>query len=171
MKTENKEKIQWFQSLDKLIESCKETPHNMVPLLYPLEKSHVNEEKRQIGGELACAYPVIQICGKITDCVWYGKKFESITSKHLYLSNHYQVTSKNMESMSGYKSIIKLLNEWNKLPLIEQKVYDNSKTIELTQTDSHNLMWVLEHVHLQLMLMRKDISNKDFRKLQHFTLC
>ncbi|XP_060755473.1 SH2 domain-containing protein 1A-like isoform X1 [Neoarius graeffei] len=53
LETENKEKIQWFQSLDKLIESCKETPHNMVPLLYPLEKSHVNEEKRQIGAESA----------------------------------------------------------------------------------------------------------------------
>ncbi|XP_017312301.1 SH2 domain-containing protein 1A isoform X2 [Ictalurus punctatus] len=49
VETENKEKIQWFQSLDKLIESYKKTPHNMVPLLYPLEKSPLYEEERELG--------------------------------------------------------------------------------------------------------------------------
>ncbi|KAK3510833.1 hypothetical protein QTP70_022774 [Hemibagrus guttatus] len=48
LETENEAKVKWFQSLDKLIESYKETPHNMVPLLYPLEKSHLNEEERHV---------------------------------------------------------------------------------------------------------------------------
>ncbi|XP_027011912.1 SH2 domain-containing protein 1A-like isoform X1 [Tachysurus fulvidraco] len=62
LETENKEKMKWFQSLDKLIQSCKETPHNMVPLLYPLEKSDLNVEDRPSRGELVCTYPVIRIC-------------------------------------------------------------------------------------------------------------
>ncbi|KAF4075094.1 hypothetical protein AMELA_G00230710 [Ameiurus melas] len=49
VETENKEKTQWFQSLDKLIESYKTTPHNMVPLLYPLEKSPLYEEDTELG--------------------------------------------------------------------------------------------------------------------------
>lgn len=69
MKTENKVMVQWFQSLDELLKFYKKTPYNMVPLLYPLEKTHLKEEERQIRGELACAYSVIRICGKTSDCV------------------------------------------------------------------------------------------------------
>ncbi|XP_053332963.1 SH2 domain-containing protein 1A-like isoform X1 [Clarias gariepinus] len=53
VETQNKAKIQWFPSLDILVESYKVTPHNMVPLLYPLEKSHLSEEERQNRG--ACS--------------------------------------------------------------------------------------------------------------------
>ncbi|XP_072513295.1 SH2 domain-containing protein 1A-like [Salminus brasiliensis] len=52
--TINREKPQWFQSMDKLIECYRNrTPHNMVPLLCPLEKTHLNKEDRRNTAQLA----------------------------------------------------------------------------------------------------------------------
>ncbi|KAI4877121.1 hypothetical protein NFI96_026478 [Prochilodus magdalenae] len=52
IETMNREKPQWFQSVDSLIECYRNrTPHNMVPLLYPLEKAHLgNEDRRHAAG-------------------------------------------------------------------------------------------------------------------------
>ncbi|XP_022530550.1 SH2 domain-containing protein 1A [Astyanax mexicanus] len=48
VETINREKPQWFKSLDKLIECYRNrTPQNMVPLLYPLEKTHLIKEERR----------------------------------------------------------------------------------------------------------------------------
>ncbi|XP_066517927.1 SH2 domain-containing protein 1A-like [Hoplias malabaricus] len=45
VETINREKPQWFQSLEMLIECYRNlTPLNMVPLQYPLEKTCLNKE-------------------------------------------------------------------------------------------------------------------------------
>ncbi|XP_036413349.1 SH2 domain-containing protein 1A-like isoform X1 [Colossoma macropomum] len=60
--TINREKPQWFQSLDELIECYRNlTPHNMVPLLYPLEKAHLSKEDRQYTGPALCVHSAAQL--------------------------------------------------------------------------------------------------------------
>ncbi|XP_062866738.1 SH2 domain-containing protein 1A-like [Trichomycterus rosablanca] len=48
VEADNSEKLEWFQSLDKLI-ACyrKLTPSNMVPLLFPFEKRCIEKVEKQ----------------------------------------------------------------------------------------------------------------------------